>query len=280
MRNSLGVVILPVILILAACMNVEPVKARAAVNETVPAWAAMNETLSAWAAMNETLPAWAADETRRPRKHDPDRDFFKLVLQWPGSYAHSCDLSATNFSIHGLWQPSHGALPNCLPPKCRNPNSRNSQECGQYMLNPTKNLRTLKSEWPSLKCKRCDNRRFWNHEWMNHGVYGPFNCNPDNYTETTLRLRETVNKRVDLHRLRINGIYPRKNPWRLSEIRHAFNGVGGPAVRIRCNGQNQLFEIYLCFDRDLTFSSCLGEEFNCSEWVFFLQPERVAKCRS
>lgn len=255
MRNSLAVVILPVFLILAACMNVEPVKARAAVNETVPAWAAMNETLSAWAEMNETLPASSTSE------------LFKLVLQWPGSYAQSCVPSATSFSIHGLWQDT---------------NSQNSHNCRQVTYNPTNNLRrTLNSKWPSLNCDHCHDPWFWNHEWKTHGVYGPFNCNQDNYIRTTLRLREMVNHRVDLPRLRNNGIYPSDSPWMMSQIHFAFNGVGGPVVRIKCDHQNQLFEIHLCFtfDRHFTFSSCPGNEFiRCRDGVLFLPPKQVAKC--
>lgn len=252
----------------------ETVPAWAAINETVPAWAAMNETVPAWAAINETLTAWAADETRGSY-------FFKLVLQWPGSYAQSCVPSATSFSIHGLWPAtSQGVLSNCLPLQCRAPNSQNSQDCGQFIYNPTKYLRRLNSEWPSLNCHHChDQPWFWNHEWMKHGVYGPFNCNPYNYIYTTLWLRETVKERVDLLRLRNNGIYPRESPWMRSQIRFAFNGVGGPAVQIKCNDQNQLFEIYLCFDRDLKFSSCRGNEFiGCREGVLFLPTERVARC--
>lgn len=259
-------------------------------NETVPAWAAMNKTLSAWAAMNETVPtsaainesALAANKTQRLPAITTS-GHFKLVLQWPGSYAQSCVPSATSFSIHGLWQPSQGVLPNCLPPQCLDPNSQNSQECAQFTFNPTESLITeLNSKWPSLNCHHChDQPWFWNHEWMRHGVYGPFNCNPNDYIYKTLRLRKRVNKRVDLHRLRNNGIYPSESPWMMSTIRYAFNGVGGPAVQIKCNGQNQLFEIYLCFDGDLKFSSCRGNEFiGCREGVLFLPTERVARCPS
>uniref|UniRef100_A0A2C9UTY5 Uncharacterized protein n=1 Tax=Manihot esculenta TaxID=3983 RepID=A0A2C9UTY5_MANES len=103
-------------------------------------------------------------------------DYFKLALQWPGTYCQStrqcCSSNAccrgsnapTEFTIHGLWPDyNDGTWPAC----CRR-SDFDEKEISTL-------LDGLQKYWPTLSCgssSTCHGTKgsFWAHEWEKHGT--------------------------------------------------------------------------------------------------------------
>lgn len=279
LKNKIGAALLALFFLLAA-MNVETVQARVAMNETVAAWASMNETVSAWATMNET--AQAEDETVQVEDETvrvEDISFYKLALQWPGSFAQSCHPRALDFSIHGLWPTLRGDKPalNCM--KLLKLNIRET-------IDPIRGR--MQSEWPSLKCGTCDNagnNRFWTHEWQKHGTCWML-LFPRGRPISYFNKAHSLNERVNLLRaLKNKRIYPSHTQYNFIQIHDAFkasiNGVtSGYEVQIKCNDRNQLLsEVYICVDLQFQFMNCPGNwSIGCGQRPVVFPPAQTSMC--
>ncbi|XP_077213572.1 extracellular ribonuclease LE-like [Tasmannia lanceolata] len=176
-----------------------------------------------------------------------DFDFFYFVLQWPGSYCdtkQSCcyptsGKPAEDFGIHGLW-PNYndGSYPsNCDPDSPFDP-SKVSDLTGK-----------MKADWPTLACPSNSGLKFWSHEWNKHGTCSESVLDQHGYFQAALNLK----KQVDLLQILQNaGINPDGQFYSLESVSGAIKDATGYTPGIQCNadeeGNNQLYQIYLCVD--------------------------------
>ncbi|GLC33429.1 hypothetical protein PLESTM_000070300 [Pleodorina starrii] len=173
-------------------------------------------------------------------------DYFLLVRQWPGSYCskHSCTLlhnRGYHFTIHGLW-PNYDD--GTWPQFCDTSYKFDEDKLEDLMDE-------LESEWPSTMDS---DESFWEHEWSKHGTcsVGIFPTE-HSYFSNVLKLH----RRYDLAAaLRKADIVPDKHKvYRAKDLADAIHDEYGVRPVVHCY-DNELSEIWMCFDKDLVPYSC------------------------
>ncbi|KAJ8748193.1 hypothetical protein K2173_000601 [Erythroxylum novogranatense] len=188
-------------------------------------------------------------------------DYFKLALEWPGSYCHRthhcCRQNAccrgsnapTEFTIHGLWPDyNDGSWPAC---------------CGRSEFDE-KEISTLLDDlekyWPSLSCdssSTCHGGRgsFWAHEWEKHGTCSfPVFRDEYDYFSTTLNVYFKHNVTKVLNEAGYVPSNTEKYPLGgiISSIENAFHAT--PSVS--CS-KGAVEELYLCFYKNFKPRDCV-----------------------
>ncbi|KAG6551919.1 hypothetical protein Mapa_006536 [Marchantia paleacea] len=178
-----------------------------------------------------------------------DFDYFYFVVQWPGSY---CDLQkaccypragkpAANFSIHGLWPNYYdGTWP---------------QDCDAsqpFDLSQVQDLVPQLNEfWGSLSCPSSDSTTFWKHEWEKHGTCS--GLTQHEYFASSLALLQSMNLGAALKSANI--VPSASATYSVTKIQSALAGaIENYTPGIECNtaksGNNQLYQVYVCVDKD------------------------------
>ncbi|KAK7349455.1 hypothetical protein VNO77_06834 [Canavalia gladiata] len=209
-----------------------------------------------------TPPARATvlDLEREGEGYQREFDYFKLALQWPGTYCRRtrrcCSSNAccrgsnapTVFTIHGLWPDyNDGTWPAC---------------CSGSSFDP-KEISTLTSAleqyWPSLSCgspSTCHGGKgsFWAHEVFKHGTCSyPVVRNEYDYFLTVLNVYFKYNVTRVLNDAGYVPSNTEKYPLGgiISAIENAFHTT--PVVA--CS-KDSIEELYLCFYKDFKPRSC------------------------
>ncbi|KAH1149682.1 hypothetical protein GYH30_043956 [Glycine max] len=192
-------------------------------------------------------------------------DYFKLALQWPGTYCkrtRSCcptngccrgSNSPAVFTIHGLWPDyNDGSWPSC---------------CSGSSFDP-KEISTLTNAleqyWPSLSCSKpslCHGGKgtFWAHEWEKHGTCSyPVFRNEYDYFLTVLNVYFKYNITSVLNDAGYVPSNTEKYPLGgiISAIENAFHA----SPQIVCS-KDSIEELYLCFYKNFQPRDCaLGSD--------------------
>ncbi|KAI3950937.1 hypothetical protein MKW92_008159 [Papaver armeniacum] len=178
-----------------------------------------------------------------------DFDYFYFVQSWPGSYCDTrrgCCFPTTgkpkaDFGIHGLWpEYNDGSYPsNCDPDSFFDPS----------VVSDLKE--DLQRNWPTLACPSGDGNAFWGHEWNKHGTCSESSLNQHAYFASALNLKRKINL---LRILTNSGIKPDGGFYSLNRIKNAIREATGFTPGIKCNvdgdGNNQLYEIFICVDKN------------------------------
>ncbi|XP_057772674.1 ribonuclease 2-like [Salvia miltiorrhiza] len=187
-------------------------------------------------------------------------DYFKLALQWPGTYCRKTSKccaqngccrgsnSPTGFTIHGLWADyNDGTWPSCCSGK-------------KFDATQIATLRNaLYKYWPTLSCsdsKNCYGGKglFWEHEVEKHGTCAASVTGDEyNYFVTTLNLYFKYNVTEFLADEGYVASNSEKYPVGgiISAIQNAFQAT----PEVECSG-DALEEIYLCFDKTFKPRDC------------------------
>ncbi|KAJ7559337.1 hypothetical protein O6H91_04G080200 [Diphasiastrum complanatum] len=178
-------------------------------------------------------------------------DFFYFVQQWPGSF---CDISssccypvtgkpAPDFSIHGFWPNNNDGT---YPFNCDLANAFNASKISD--LNGG-----LTTHWPSLACPSSNGESFWQHEWLKHGTCSESILDEHAYFKAVLSLRGSIDILGALQKARIQ---PNNGMYSFTSINNALTNYLAHTPGIECNsaanGQNQLYQIYVCVATDAT----------------------------
>nr|DAD29355.1 TPA_asm: hypothetical protein HUJ06_030823 [Nelumbo nucifera] len=124
-------------------------------------------------------------------------------------------------------------------------------------------LDQLNLYWSNIKCPSNDGRFLWKSAWKTYGVCS--GLSEHDYFERALKLRSDADM---LSILGENGIIPTYYvDYSLFEVEEAINNEFEDAAAIRCsvdykNGKSQLYEIYVCVDKDANKIIPLVEEVN------------------
>ncbi|XP_012084328.1 ribonuclease 2 [Jatropha curcas] len=200
------------------------------------------------------------DEVRgRPAQRE--FDYFKLSLQWPGTFCHRtrhcCSKNAccrgsnapTEFTIHGLWPDyNDGTWPAC----CTRSNF-DEKEISSL-------TDALEKYWPSLSCdspSTCHGTRgsFWAHEWEKHGTCSaPVVRDEYSYFLTTLNIYFKYNVTKVLNEVGYVPSNTEKYPLGgiVSAIENAFHAT----PFIVCS-RGEVEELHLCFYKDFKPRDCV-----------------------
>ncbi|XP_021762756.1 ribonuclease 2-like isoform X1 [Chenopodium quinoa] len=187
-------------------------------------------------------------------------DYFKLALQWPGTYCrntHKCCRKngccrnsgpPKHFTIHGLWPDyNDGSWPSCCTKS-------------EFDENEISTLRKALDEyWPTLSCgspSSCYGHKgsFWGHEWEKHGTCSsPVVRDEYNYFLTGLNVYFKYNVTQVLFEAGYVPSNTEKYPLGgiISAIENAFHL--SPVVA--CSG-DAVKELYLCFYKDFKPRDC------------------------
>ncbi|XP_060203230.1 ribonuclease 2-like [Lycium barbarum] len=187
-------------------------------------------------------------------------DYFKLCLQWPGTYCrrtrHCCSNNAccsrsnspSIFTIHGLWaEYNDGTWPSCCS------NRPFDQKEISTLLEP------LNKYWPSLSCgspRSCSHRRgpFWGHEWEKHGTCAyPVVHDEYEFFLTTLN----VYFKYNVTKVLFNAGYVPSNSekYPLGGIITAIENAFHTTPELICSG-DALEELRFCFYKNFEPRAC------------------------
>lgn len=177
-------------------------------------------------------------------------EFFTLSQEWPYSFCTTNKCQNTNklqplFNIHGLW-------PEKVSGTCQ----------GQFNyseLQPIMN--ELMLGWMDLENPIGNPEKFWLHEYDKHGKCA---SSDSRYASTFLYF----NAGLKLHNnytltamLAQGGIVPGATPVKASSIRDAVQSSFGYVPELSCVSQGgtiYLYELRLCFEKDLTPRNCVS----------------------
>ncbi|BBN01580.1 ribonuclease T2 [Marchantia polymorpha subsp. ruderalis] len=180
-----------------------------------------------------------------------DFDYYYFVVQWPGSY---CDLQkaccypltgkpAANFSIHGLWPEFlDGTWP---------------QDCDTSQTFDLEQVRDLVPElnkyWGTLTCPSSDSTKFWKHEWEKHGTCT--GLTQHEFFSKTLALMKSINLGAALEKANI--VPSDTATYNVTQVQSALacaieEHTPGVECNIAKSGNNQLYQVYVCVDKDGT----------------------------
>ncbi|XP_050205011.1 ribonuclease 2 [Mercurialis annua] len=194
------------------------------------------------------------------RSEQREFDYFKLALQWPGTYCqrtrHCCPSNGccrrsnalAEFTIHGLWPDyNDGTWPAC----CRR---------ADFDEKEIDTLRdTLDKYWPSLSCgspSTCHGTKgsFWGHEWEKHGTCSsPVAHDEYNYFLTALNVYFKYNVTKVLNEA---GYIPSNTEtYPLGGIISAIENAFHATPTIACS-RGAIGELYLCFYKDFKPRDC------------------------
>uniref|UniRef100_A0A2C9UVD8 Uncharacterized protein n=1 Tax=Manihot esculenta TaxID=3983 RepID=A0A2C9UVD8_MANES len=188
-------------------------------------------------------------------------DYFKLALQWPGTYCQStrqcCSSNAccrgsnapTEFTIHGLWPDyNDGTWPAC----CRR-SDFDEKEISTL-------LDGLQKYWPTLSCgssSTCHGTKgsFWAHEWEKHGTCSsPVVHDEYSYFVTVLNLFFKYNVTKVLNEAGYIPSNTEKYP--LGGIVSAIENAFHTTPSLVCS-RGAVKELYLCFYKDFKPRDCV-----------------------
>ncbi|KAI3461777.1 hypothetical protein Pfo_018440 [Paulownia fortunei] len=190
-------------------------------------------------------------------------DYFKLSLQWPGTYCRRtrrcCSTNGccrgsnapTGFTIHGLWPDyNDGTWPACCTGK-----RFDVKELSTL-------LGALNKYWPSLSCGSSSNCHggkglFWEHEWEKHGTCSSSAVGDEyNYFLTALNVYFKYNITEVLREAGYVASNSEKYP--LGGIVSAIQNVFHATPELECSG-DALQELHLCFYKDFKPRDCAVE---------------------
>ncbi|KAI4326339.1 hypothetical protein MLD38_031663 [Melastoma candidum] len=217
-------------------------------------------------------------------------DYFKLALQWPGTYCrrtrHCCSTNACcrrsnspgEFTIHGLWPDyNDGTWPACC--------SRSHFEEKEI----SSLVDTLQKYWPSLSCgstSTCYGGKgsFWAHEVQEkHGT-----CSSPVFRDEHEYFLATINlySKYNVTRVLYDAGYVPSNTekYPLGGVITAIQNAFHLTPQVSCsNGAVQ--ELYMCFYKDFTPRDCavgvqsvlmkLASKSSCPKYISL--PEFVSK---
>ncbi|KAK4375024.1 hypothetical protein RND71_005701 [Anisodus tanguticus] len=187
-------------------------------------------------------------------------DYFKLCVQWPGTYCrrtrHCCSNNAccsrsnspSVFTIHGLWaEYNDGTWPACC-------SGRPFDEREISTL-----LEPLGKYWPSLSCgspRSCHHKKvpFWGHEVEKHGTCAyPVVHNEHEFFLTTLNVYFKYNVTDVLFKAGYVPSNSEKYPLGgiISAIENAFHAT----PEVACSG-DALEELRICFYKNFEPRDC------------------------
>ncbi|PAA46296.1 hypothetical protein BOX15_Mlig024231g2, partial [Macrostomum lignano] len=185
-------------------------------------------------------------------------DFILLTREWPFSFCSvtSCkhkELLQKRFNIHGLWAESKDS-PSKPPMFC------NSTAFNESELGPLRD--ELQKSWMDLLNPKGSPLYFWREEFKKHGscvATDPRFNTTFLYFKAALQLNQKYNLSEMLQK---GGVTPSSTPIDASKIRSALQSAFGFKPMVRCaktNGQTFLYELRLCFAKDLSPNDCNEE---------------------
>jgi len=179
----------------------------------------------------------------------PDYDYFMLVHQWAITECmdvFSCEANMTETTLHGLWPSVTGSK--SYPCDCT------SEAFDPTQLNAT-TLAEMVKYWPTLSSNT--NEYFWSHEWSKHGTCA-LDVLPSQaaYFAGALALRA----KFDIVSAMTAGGFPPSNTagFTLAQMNGALAAAYGPGVlaRVSCDGNGNIEELTVCFDKQLQPVAC------------------------
>lgn len=176
-----------------------------------------------------------------------DFDYFYLVRQWPATFCreHTCRYMEPHkgaFTIHGLW-PDNG-------------NGSWPEFCDRTSKLDMRGLADLQAAmqlyWPSFGMT---NVAFWQHEWSRHGTCSsPWLKTQHEFFGSVLALHRELNLE---DALAARGIVPSDTvKYRLQEVEDALTEAYGHHVRVNCDAQHRVEEIWMCISHGLEAEEC------------------------
>jgi ribonuclease I len=157
-------------------------------------------------------------------------------------------VSSNAFTVHGLW-------PN-------NYDGQNPEYCDDSALFSTRNvdsqtLNEMYCEWPDYDSSTPEG--FWGYEWSKHGTcsiefFDTFTDYPnaqDAYFTTAIDLNNAYDPNIIL-----NSMNGPTTGIDLYEFKDAFEEVWGVSPWISCDDRTDIFEMYICIDKDLSLMDC------------------------
>ncbi|XP_022335368.2 ribonuclease Phyb-like [Crassostrea virginica] len=182
-----------------------------------------------------------------------DFDYYKLVLQWPGTV---CNATAVNcpdqWTIHGLWPASKSTKD---PIKC--------SEVGYNEQEVVTIMDDMKMYWPNLQ--KNINTILWKHEWESHGTCSALTIK--DYFETTINLAKKHDIKSYLQK---KNIVPGKT-YKPDDISKAIldSVKFSPALRRNCKQKEKLQEIFICYTKGLALMDCKQADSNVEKDVLY-----------
>lgn len=203
-----------------------------------------------------------------------DWDILIFTQRWPNtvcmtweeqSPGHSCNLPKTPhlWTIHGIWPSKFGQI--------------GPQFCNKTVKYNETALDDLKDEldeyWTDIE--GTGDEGFWKHEWLKHGTCAMTDkllTTERAYFQQGLAWSKQYNV-IDI--LDAAQVLPGDNnqAYNVTVIAQAVQKATGKAPRIQCindvkTGLPFLFEVRICFDKNLTLVDCYGTRGSESNWLY------------
>uniref|UniRef100_A0A8I6W8P8 Uncharacterized protein n=1 Tax=Hordeum vulgare subsp. vulgare TaxID=112509 RepID=A0A8I6W8P8_HORVV len=197
-------------------------------------------------------------------------DFYYLILKWPGAYCadsdYGCCVPKYGYPAEDFFVESFMTFDLSLNKAIVRCNSDKPFDVNK--LEPIEN--NLNHYWSNIHCPRNDGTGTWKSEWRSYGVCSGLKL--VDYFRAALNLRKNADV---LGALAEQGINPDYRLYNTEHIEWAVNQKLGVMPGVQCRdgpfGKKQLYQIYLCVDKDgKTFIDCPKlPKLHCPEEVLF-----------
>ncbi|BAF25707.1 ribonuclease 3 [Oryza sativa Japonica Group] len=187
---------------------------------------------------------------------DSPFDFYYLILMWPGAYCtdseYGCCVPKYGYPSEDFFVKSFmtfDSSENTAVVRCNSDNPFDINKLDSIENN-------LNHYWSNIKCPRTDGVNSWKSEWNSYGVCS--GLKELDYFKAGLQLRKNADV---LSALAEQGIKPDYQLYNTAFIKWAVNQKLGVTPGVQCRdgpfGKKQLYEIYLCVDKDAkSFIDC------------------------